>query len=343
VVAAFSLAGSGCVSAPSHASPSVSAEIPGATTGSEAPTASPSLRAASTTFTFEDAEPVVTRALTTIEEDYINPGAVIDHHGTLHMFANVFTSWPGPVVVPHLASTDGRSWTLASTTPALSSKDVPLAEPGFDVSAGFVRDDGTWVLIFQTVDIVDPWILGMATAPGPDGPWTVDPDPILEPGPEGTYDAGGLSWPAVAPFGDGFAMYYAAQERRRGPSVIALADSPDGVTWTKRPTPVLEPALPWEARKVDRPRVAVSSRGLAMVYAGGLLTDRGLAWSDDGVAWQRDGERPVITRDDLPSGVGAWDAALVSRDDVLHYYLEIGSASGASASTEVYLATATVP
>jgi predicted GH43/DUF377 family glycosyl hydrolase len=341
-LAALSLAGWGCGGAPSAGSPSVGAEIPAATTGSEAPAESPSPRAASTTFTFE-AEPVVTRALTTIEEDYINPGAVIDHDGTLHMFANVFTSWPGPVVVPHLTSTDGRSWSLASPTPALTSDDVPLAEPGFDVSAGFVRPDGTWVLIFETVEIVDPWVLGMATAPGPDGPWTVDPEPILEPGPEGAYDAGGLSWPSVIPLGDGFAMYYAAQDRPRGPSVIALATSPDGVTWTKRPTPVLEPALPWEARKVDRPRVALTSRGLAMVYAGGRLTERGLAWSDDGVAWQRDGERPVITRDGLPTGVAAWDAALVARDGRLHYYLEIGSASGASASTEVYLATAALP
>jgi predicted GH43/DUF377 family glycosyl hydrolase len=339
LIATLSLAGSGCAGA---ASPGPASPGADSTTAAPSKAASASPATASITFTF-DSEPVVTRALTTIDEDYINPGAVIEHDATLHMYANVFTSWPGRVVVPHLTSTDGRSWTLATPKLALTSDDVPLAEPGFDVSAGFVRPDGTWVLIFETVEILHPWVLGTATAPGPDGPWTVSPDPILEAGDEGAFDAGGLSWPSVVAHGDGYAMYYAAQERQRGPSTIAMATSSDGTTWSKAPRPVLEAALPWEARKVDRPRVAVTSRGLAMVYSGGRITDRGLAWSDDGVAWVRDGDLPVITRVDFPTGVGAWDAALIVRDDVLHYYLEIGTASGPTASTEIYLATATVP
>ncbi len=51
--------------------------------------------------------PVVTRAMTGLDEQYINPGAVLDVDGRLHMIANVFTAWPGPVAMPHLASDDG--------------------------------------------------------------------------------------------------------------------------------------------------------------------------------------------------------------------------------------------
>ena len=80
-----------------------------------------------------------------------------------------------------------------------------------------------------------------------------------------------------------------------------------------------------------------------MVYAGGQLTDRGLAWSEDGISWERDGNLPVITRDGYPINGNAWDAALVYRDGALEYYLEIGSASGANPSTDVFLATAAVP
>jgi hypothetical protein len=58
---------------------------------------------------------------------------------------------------------------------------------------------------------------------------------------------------------------------------------------------------------------------------------------------RRDGEEPVIYQDDLPIDGQAWDAALLYRDGTLLYYLEIGSASGAAASTEVYLATANLP
>jgi predicted GH43/DUF377 family glycosyl hydrolase len=285
----------------------------------------------------------VTPALTGVDEDYMNPGAVIDHDGTLHMFANVFTAWPGRMVVPHLTSTDGLTWALADPKPAVTSDDVPYAYPGIDVSTGFVRDDGTWVLIFETVSIVDPWVLGMATAPGPNGPWTVDPEPILEPGPEGSPDAGGLGWPSVVRLGDGYAMYHTSLDKPRGTPVISVATSPDGIVWNKRPTPVLEAQLRWEARKVDRPRVAVTSHGLAMVYAGGRLTDRGLAWSDDGFTWQRDGERPVMTQGDFPVRRQAWDAALIERDGTLHYYLEIGFGGGTDPSTDVYLATAEVP
>ncbi|HSL75766.1 MAG TPA: hypothetical protein VK867_02400, partial [Candidatus Limnocylindrales bacterium] len=150
----------------------------------------------------------MTRSLTGIDEDYMNPGAVIDHEGTLHMYANVFTAWPGRMVVPHLTSTDGRAWTLADPAVALTSDAVPFADPGIDVSTGFVRDDGTWVLVFETIGIVKPWVLGIATAPGPDGPWKIDPEPILQPGKEGAVDAGGLAWPSVVRLGDGWAMLY---------------------------------------------------------------------------------------------------------------------------------------
>jgi hypothetical protein len=80
-----------------------------------------------------------------------------------------------------------------------------------------------------------------------------------------------------------------------------------------------------------------------MVYAGARLTDRGLAWSDDGIAWRRDGGQPVIEQSDFPVPGQAWDAALIVRDDMFHYFLEVGQASGPSASTEIYLATAPLP
>src|SRR5688500_19465804 len=94
------------------------------------------------------------------------------------MFANSFSAWPGRVSVAHLTSEDGRAWTVVGSAPVLSSDDVALANPGFDMSTGFVADDGTWVLIFQTVSSSTPWVLGRATAPTPDGPWTGDEEPI---------------------------------------------------------------------------------------------------------------------------------------------------------------------
>jgi len=288
-------------------------------------------------------EPSVSREMTGIERDFINPGAVIDHEGTLHMFANVFSDWPGDVQVPHLTSTDGVTWMLAADEPIMTSSDVPFASPGHDVSTGFVTSDGTWVLVLQSVSSTEPWEIGLATAPGPDGPWTVTPEPVLTAGEAGSSDAAGLAWPSVVATDDGFAMYYVARAGGPRGGTIAMATSPDGLTWTKADEPVLVAEADWEGLILDRPRVARTPDGFVMVYAGGTLTDRGVAWSDDGVTWTRDGEAPAITADDFPITGQAWDAALISRDGELTYYLEIGVASASASRTEVYRATAHLP
>lgn len=303
------------------------------------PSPSPSAAAGSSlVFEWPDGdEPTVAREMTGLDESYINPGAVIDHDGTLHMFANVFTSWPGRVQVMHLTSTDGAAWELTADEPIMTSDDVPFTPSGHDVSTGFVTADGTWVLVFTTVSGVEPWVIGLATAPGPDGPWTIAPEPVLTGGPE-TGEEGGLSWPSVVATDDGYAMYFTSVTRPPRGGSIAMATSTDGLTWTRRDEPVLVPEADWELTALDRPRVARTPDGYVMVYAGRTLTDRGVAWSDDGITWTRDGDAPALTADDLPVPNQSWDAALVYRDGVLTYYLEVGWRR-----TEIYRAVAPLP
>jgi predicted GH43/DUF377 family glycosyl hydrolase len=303
------------------ASPTGAPSTPGPTApATTAPTASagPTVR-----FVFEP-EPVVTPETAGLTSLYINPGAVIDVDGTLHMFPNLFSTWPGRVEVPHLTSDDGVTWTADPSAPVLSSDEVPLANPGIDVSTGFVTDDGTWVLIFETVSTSTPWVIGRASAATPQGPWTIDAEPIVTPGASG-WDAGGVQWPSVVRTDDGWAMYFAGFDAPQGGTgAIGLATSTDGVTWVKREAPVLEASELWEGRSLDRPRVVQTPDGLAMVYAGRDLTDRGLATSMDGVSWVRF-PGPAIERDDFPVSGRSWDAALLYRDGDLEYFLEIGS------------------
>ena len=311
---------------------------------SAAPSAgtSPSRAAASLRFEWPaGATPAVTPTLDGMTHKFVNPGAVIESDGKHHMFANMFSAWPGPMDIVHLTSSDGSTWEATGKQPVLTADDVPFADPGIDVSTGFVAADGTWVLLIESVSSLDPWVIGRATAPGPDGPWTVDPKPVLEPGPAGSKDAGGVAWPTVVPTAGGFAMFYTAYDRPRGAGVIAMATSTDGKTWAKRAEPVLTGGSGWEHNKVDRPRVVRTPQGLLMVYSGALLTDRGVAWSNDGIEWRRDGERPAITKASFPTGTNAWDAALVARGDSVDYYLEIGSTTGDG--TKVYRAVAALP
>ena len=316
-----------------------------ACSGEALPSATPSTvaPAASAVFTFGK-QAVVTRALTGHEDAFfVNPGAVIEHDGRLHLFANVFSTWPGHVDMPHLVSDDGASWTLAPGTPP-SSDDIPLADPGADVSTGFVTDDGTWVLIFETVSAANPWQLGRMTAPAPDGPWTVDPKPILTAGPAGSFDAGGLAWPTVVKTDAGYALYYTGWDRApRGTGVIGLATSSDGASWRKADAPVLVADQKWELGSLDRPRVAATPRGIAMVYASGNeLTRHGIAWSSDGVSWTKAPSGPALTADAYPVDGRSWDGALTYHEGALHFWLEIGSGAGPD-GTNVYQATAPLP
>ena len=137
-------------------------------------------------------------------------------------------------------------------------------------------------------------------------------------------------------------MYFTqARDPHRG-GAIGMATSTDGLTWTRRDEPVLTAdSDSWELTTLDRPRVARTDDGYAMLYAGRNLTDRGLATSPDGVTWTRVGDAPAITKADFPVPGDAWDAALVHRGGVLTYYLEIGFAT--STGTEIYRATTPAP
>lgn len=339
----LALAMAGCgggASSPSASAGSAGASIPSQPAATES--AGATAQSPATSFSFGSDEPTVSREQTGVDAAFINPGAVFEHNGEFHMFANLFTGFPGQSQVPHLTSPDGVTWTLAEPDPVFTTEGIAFAQNGAHVSSGFVTDDGTWVLVFSSLSSLEPWRLGRATAPAPAGPWTVDPEPILEPGEEGSLDAGGLSWPSVTRTDEGYAMYYTARAEPNGAGVIAMATSPDGATWTKAEEPALVAEADWEDGSLDRPRVTSTPSGLAMVYSGSDLTDRGIAFSQDGVSWERDGGQPVITQADFPVSGRCWDATLLHRDGTLLYILEIG-AGNVSGGTELYLATAELP
>jgi predicted GH43/DUF377 family glycosyl hydrolase len=314
--------------------------------GSSAPTTGPTAHVTpspppAVTQRFEfGPDAVVDTKLVGTNDKFINPGAVIERDGVLHMFPNSFSDWPGRMRIPHLTSTDGLSWTLDKKAKPLDSNDVSLANPGMDVSTGFVTDDGTWVLIYETVSTSAAWVLARATAPGPEGPWTVESEPILEAGPVGAFDHGGITWPSVIRLGDRWAMYYAGVDSPggQGTGSMGVAFSTDGKTWTKNDAPVMVATEKWEGRSLDRPRVVQTPTGSLMLYTGRDLTDRGLATSTDGLTWTKI-PGPNIERSDFPvEARGSWDSALLHRANQLEYFLEIGWET-----TKIYRATLAWP
>ena len=159
-------------SGPTSPAASSAANSPAASSAANSAARSSSGRAASLLFDWPaGATPAVTTAATRIDDRYVNPGAIIEAGGTYHMYANVFSDWPGEMDIAHLTSTDAETWTVASNEPVLTSDDVPFADPGMDVSTGFVAPDGTWVLIIESVSVLHPWVIGRATDHRDPGPW----------------------------------------------------------------------------------------------------------------------------------------------------------------------------
>ena len=305
----------------------------------------PAIRFAAPQFVFQGEDPsvpVVTRNPSPeIENQYINPGAVLYHAGKFHMFFNSFSSWPGTIEVGYMTSEDGYHWQMEQNAPVFTTDQIPFGNGQADVSSVLVAEDGTWVMYFHTISKGQ---IGRATAASPLGPWSVEADPVLEPGPSGAWDENGVFWPNVVPDRDGYRMYYGGKNDLG--TAIGLATSSDGITWTKyndpettgelyaESDPVLTVQAAWELKWVDRPRVTRSPDGWVMIYQAGHIEMRGLALSNDGIDWQTYPSNPLFTSDSFPiPRAKTWDTTLLYHEGVYYYFMELGSLSG----TDIYL------
>jgi predicted GH43/DUF377 family glycosyl hydrolase len=98
-------------------------------------------------------------------------------------------------------------------------------------------------------------------------------NPVLAPGPAGSYDDLAVASPDVRAEGAGFVLLYGAGTGGgdwRGPQTtsIARARSGDGVRWTREAAPILVAAHDWEWRAIAMPTFLVEGESLAVWYTG---------------------------------------------------------------------------
>lgn len=137
--------------------------------------------------------------------------------------------------------------------------------------------------------------------------WIKDPaTPVLDAGPPGAFDEGGVRWPAAVFDGTTWHLWYAGGDGLTG-ARIGYATSPDGIAWTRANggEPVLSgEAGAWDRSGVGMPTVVLDGGGFELWYVGDYLEVAiGHATSPDGVAWTRSGASPVLR----PGSGGAWD------------------------------------
>ncbi len=291
---------------------------------------------------------------------YVDPGTAIFHDGAFHMFYVAIPRWPHPLAIGYAKSTDGSTWNKHSDGPILTPDQTGAISATSIVSnSALVTEDGTWVLYFTSVAQGENFYgeIIRATAPGPLGPWTVDPEPALTAGADEAWDGVAVGDASVVQTQDGYAMYYAGfgqfqngalSEKRAN---IGLATSADGVNWTKFDNPDTTDALfgasdpvlsvatgdaAWDSFRLVDPNVQKTAEGWQMAYRGNTFDSAmavGLATSEDGITWARPSDQPAITKQD--AGHTIYFISLLSRPEQDYLYLELGSLD----RTDAFLAT----
>jgi len=243
-------------------------------------------------------EPVMLRGAAT---DLLNPSVV--RHGA---FFNLYSEFDGNTWHTALAgSPDGIHWMKKGR---VLSPDHATWEGDYIAANGSaLLESGKWWYWYQAGKQIPK--IGLARSDY-GLTWRKEPQPVIPPGPRGSWDERGVADPYVLKLGGKFYIYYLGQNRARQQQ-IGLARSSDGVHWTKlRSNPILEAPLSGaglpDENGLGEPAVWQEKGWYWMLYTGRSKNEqRGLlaARSHDGVHWERIGE-PV-------RGNAAWDSEVV--------------------------------
>ncbi len=287
---------------------------------------------------------------------YLDPGAIIYHNGEFHMFYSGLPRWPHPLAIGYATSKDGLQWQKQSAEPILTADQTGLTDSvSINSDSIVVSDQGQWMLFFSVVARDRGFIgkIARATAPSPRGPWTVDNEAVIGPGPKSAWDGNKVGHAHVIKNDDGYVMYYSgtgdkevggfAEEH----SQIGMATSTDGAQWTKYDNPeTTNPALAlsdpvlspsetkdaWDSWHVRNTRVSKIDDRWKMVYGGASFNESGnfgVAISQDGITWKRLYEQPILKSRSIGKVISFNSFIHHNNQDLI--YIEAGTSSGTQA------------
>jgi hypothetical protein len=254
------------------------------------------------------------------DSSFVFPGAVLYQDGLYHMFYNgiKLSGNSGEGGVGYAISANGTDWYRVADAPIFTWDETVGDEMWLRASSALIEDDGTWVLYLSSLPLGITEELPMiwrATAPAPNGPWTFDDIPLLEPGESSEWDYYGVLFPIVLKTEDRYLMYYlnARFDNRRGISGIGLATSDDGLFWTKYNNPATEerfsesdPIFVYEGEiagfnSIQDFFIWQDTQGFAMFYGIGRNNPENMdyATSSDGIIWTSASEEPIFSTEEI--------------------------------------------
>jgi predicted GH43/DUF377 family glycosyl hydrolase len=258
-------------------------------------------------------DPVLPRGASGEWDSQFLAGPYVIYHGNnYHMWHSGYDGGNDGSSIGYARSSDGIAWTKDGLNNPVLESGPPGSWDAVTVYQPSVFFDGTTYHMWfggHNLTTVQTQI-GYATSPDSIN-WTkYSNNPVLTPGPEGTWDDETVGSPNVL-FIDGvFHMWYGGGDGTI--AQIGHATSPDGMTWTKDTlNPVLKVGTTgrWDEAAVIEPSVLYDGETTYhMWYSGGgsFLWRIGYASSSDGLNWDKH-PNPVLE----PGSSGSWDDTFV--------------------------------
>jgi hypothetical protein len=247
-----------------------------------------------------------------------------DGEGGYLLFIVWFGPDPGDQIVTVSRSKDGHAWAIGQEA-IFTNLGMDLANPGPIPATARRESDGTWRMFGWAAHAADSrrFSSWRASAPKPEGPWTLDGDLVLVPGTSLSWDSQTAAVAEVQPTADGYALWYEGQGPGSGiRGDIGYATSTDGLAWTKFDDPATtdapfaesDPVMhhgmcgPASSLSIYQPQVEVTLDGFVAVVGafgpGRDTMDLFGATSTDGVTWRCGSETPILRAEDIPGSQG---------------------------------------
>lgn len=266
------------------------------------------------TLTLDRAGPIVRSTDGPAGHPYSLPAAAArDRAGGYVLFIVWFGPDPGEQIVTLARSDDGRTWRIGKE-PIFTDLGMDLANPGPIPSSALQLDDGTWLLYGWAAHMADSrqFTSWRASAPTPEGPWTLDAETALPVGPPTAWDSETASVGVVHRTADGYVLWYEGQQP--GSAIrgdVGYATSADGLIWQKRSEPVIRRGVcgPGSSQAIFQPEIRDAPGGGLLAVFGAFGPGRETmdlfgAMSADGIDWRCGSETPVLRPTDIPGSEG---------------------------------------